>query len=159
MKVQLPLAATLLGAATAFSVGAVVNPPAAGVMICGGIGADERRALEGEAQGTNLSMEFFVAHRRAYVAGVDVALTPLDGPQAGRRMDFNADGPLCFVKVAPGRYRVDAELNGVTRSASTTIPQQSARPVRVALAFPAAAVRGDLETQPTPEEREEARTP
>jgi hypothetical protein len=159
MKIQLPLVALMLGAATAFSVGAVMNPAPAGAMVCGGIGSDERRALEEQARGTNLSLEFFVANHRAYVAGVDVALTPLDGPQAGRRIDIAADGPLCFVKVAPGRYRIEGELNGVTRSARTTVPEHPNHPVRIALAFPASAVRGDLETQPTPEEREEARTP
>src|SRR5690349_5017739 len=85
MKIQLPLAALMLGAATAFSVAATVNPPPAGVVVCGGIGSDERRELEEQARGTNLSMEFFVANHRAYVAGVDVALTPLDGAGAGRR--------------------------------------------------------------------------
>jgi hypothetical protein len=159
MKVQLPLAALMLGAATAFSVAATVNPPLAGAIVCGGIGSDERRALEEETRGTNLSMEFFVANRRAYVAGVEVAITPLDGAEAGRRIDVTADGPLCFVKVAPGRYRIDAELNGFTRSARTTVPDRPAHQAHVALAFPAAAVRGDLDTQPTPEEREEARTP
>lgn len=159
MKVQLPLVALMLGAATAFSVGAVVNPAPAGAMVCGGVGADERRSLEEQARGTNLSMEFFVANRRAYVAGVDVAVTPLDGAQAGRKIDMTADGPLCFVKLAPGRYRIDGELNGVTRSARTTVPEHPNHPVRVALAFPASAVRGDLDTQPTPEEREEAKRP
>jgi len=93
------------------------------------------------------------------VADVDFAITPLDGPAAGRPVDGTADGPLCFVRLAPGRYRIDAELNGVRRSARATVPEHALRPVRVALAFPEEAARGDLETRPTPEEREEARKP
>lgn len=156
MKVQLPLAALLMGAAATFSVSAVTAP---GAVVCGGIGSGERAALEEEARGTNLALEFFIANRGDYVADVDFAITPLDGPAAGRPVDGMADGPLCFVRLAPGRYRIDAELNGVRRSARATVPEHALRPVRVALAFPEEAARGDLETRPTPEEREEARKP
>jgi len=159
MKIQLPLAALLVGAAAAFSVSAVTRPGAPGAVVCGGIGSGERAALAEEARGTNLALEFFIAHRGDYVADVDFAITPLDGPAAGRPVDGTADGPLCFVRLAPGRYRIDAELNGVRRSARATVPEHALRPVRVALAFPEEAARGDLETRPTPEEREEARKP
>lgn len=159
MKVQLPLVALLLGAAAAFSVSAVTSPAPAGAIVCGGIGAGERAALAEQARGANLALEFFVANRGDYVADVDLAITPLDGPAAGRPVDAAADGPLCYVKLAPGRYRIDAEFNGVRRSARVTVPEHARRTIRVALAFPEEAARGDLETRPTPEEREEARKP
>lgn len=159
MNVELPLAALILGAAAAFSVGAVTNPPPAGAIVCGGIGAGERTRLAEQAHGANLALEFFVAQRGDYVADVDFSITPLDGPAAGRPTGAVADGPLCFVKAAPGRYRIDATWNGVERSARATVPRNSQRPVRVAVAFPERAARGDLDTRPTPEEREEARTP
>lgn len=159
MKVQLPLVAVLLGAAATLSVRAVVVPTPAGGFVCGGIGADERRSLAEESRGTNLAIEFFVANRGDDVADVNLALTPLDGPAAGHRIDVDAAGPLCFVRVAPGRYRIDADFNGVTRSARATIPEHPTHPVRVAIAFPQQAVRGDLDTRPTPEEREEAKSP
>jgi len=159
MKVQLPLVAVLLGAAATFSVRAVVTPAPAGELVCGGIGGDERRELAEESRGTNLALEFFVARSGDYVTGVNVALTPLDGPAAGQSIDVAAAGPLCFVKVAPGRYRIDADFNGITRSARASIPENPTHPVRVAIAFPQQAARGDIDTRPTPEEREEAKSP
>ena len=84
---------------------------------------------------------------------------PLEGRGHGAPLQATADGPLCFTKLAPGRYRIEAELDGVTRTAGVTIPRQARHPVHVALAFPATAARGDLELRPTPQEREEARTP
>jgi hypothetical protein len=159
VKVQLPLAALIVGAAATFSVSAVTGPAVPGAVVCGGIGSGERAALEEQARGTNLALEFFIARRGDYLADVDFALTPLDARGEGRPMDAVADGPLCYVKVPPGRYRIDAEFNGVRRSARATVPEHPLRPVRVALAFPEEAARGDLETRPTPEEREEARQP
>jgi hypothetical protein len=159
MRFQLPLAALLVGAAATFSVSAVTGPAVPGAVVCGGIGSGERAALAEETRGTNLALEFFIARRGDYVTDVDFAITPLDGPAAGRPVDTVTGGPLCYVKLAPGRYRIDAEFNGVRRSARATVPEHALRPVRVALAFPEEAARGDLETRPTPEEREEARQP
>lgn len=159
MRFQLPLAALLVGAAATFSVSAVTGAAVPGAVVCGGIGSGERAALAEETRGTNLALEFFIAQRGDYVTDVDFAITPLDGPAAGRPVDTVTGGPLCYVKLAPGRYRIDAEFNGVRRSARATVPEHALRPVRVALAFPEEAARGDLETRPTPEEREEARKP
>ncbi len=159
MNLQLPLTAVIVAAAATFSVHAMMRSGKTGAFVCGGVGADARRELAQETRGANLALEFFVARRGNYVSGVHFSLTRLDGPAAGQSVEVTADGPLCFVKVAPGRYRVDADLDGVKRSARTTIPGEVSRPVRVAVAFPEAAVRGDLDIRPTPEEREEARTP
>ena len=155
MNVQLPLIVLMLAAAGTYSVSGVSGAP--GAFVCGGVGSDERRELAQEARGANLALEFFVAGRGDYVTDVDVELTPVDGGTAA--LEVTADGPICYVKLPPGRYRVQASFNGVTRSARATLPARASRPVRIALAFPEAAAHGDLETRPTPEEREEARTP
>jgi hypothetical protein len=157
MKAQ--LLALLLGAAAAFPVPAATRPAVTGAIVCGGIGSGERAALAERTRGSSLALEFFIANRGDYVADVGFRITPLDGPAAGRPVDGVADGPLCYVKAEAGRYRIDAAFNGVHRSARATVPQDTHRPIRVALAFPEDAARGDLETRPTPEEREEARTP
>jgi len=156
MKVPLAFTAVILAAGTAFSVRALGEP---GALVCGGIGADERAALAENARGANLALELFVAKRGDYVAGTHLEITPLDGAGRGRPIDAIADGPLCYMKLAPGRYRVEGELNGITRSARAIVPEHARHPVRVALAFPEDAVRGGLGPEPTPQEREEARTP
>lgn len=156
MKMQLPLTVAILGAAAAFSVRALGEP---GALVCGGIGADERAALSEEARGANVALELFVARHGDYLGGAALSIVPLEGRAHGAAMHAEADGPLCYMRLAPGRYRIDAELDGVTRSARVTVPAQARHPVRVALAFPAGVARGDLDIRPTPQEREEARTP
>jgi hypothetical protein len=133
--------------------------PAAGVVACGGIGADQRRVLAQESSGANLALEFFVAGHGDFVSGVDVSVKRLDRGGAEDALHVSADGPLCYARLAPGRYEIDATLNGALRSARATVPGTATRPVHVAIAFPEEAVRGDLDIRPTPEEKQEARTP
>jgi hypothetical protein len=133
--------------------------PATGTFACGGIGADQRRALAERAEGANLALEFFVAGHGDFVSGADVALVPLDAAAGSDVLHVTADGPICYGRVPPGHYRVEASLNGARRSAQATVPVGTSTPVRVAIAFPAAAAPGDLDLRPTPEEKQEARTP
>ena len=156
MKVQLPVTLALLAAAAAFSVRALGEP---GTLVCGGIGADERARLSADTRGANVALELFVARHGDYLGGAALAIVPLEGRAHGAALRATADGPLCYMRLAPGRYRIEAELDGVTRSARVTVPERAPDPVRVALAFPATAARGDLDIRPTPQEREEARTP
>jgi hypothetical protein len=157
MKVQVPISVAILAAAAAFPVLAAATKP--GTLVCGGIGADERAELSRHAHGANVALELFVARHGDYVAGADLAIVPLEGRAHGEAVRATADGPLCYMRLAPGRYRIEAELDGVMRSARVTVPEHAHRPVRVALAFPATAARGDLDIRPTPQEREEARRP
>ncbi len=159
MKAHAPVVAMMLAAVATLSAQAVSEAANAGVLLCGGVGSGERDALAAQARGANLQLEFFIARRGNYVADVDVTLTPLDGARDAHPVRVNADGPLCYIGVKPGRYRVDAEFNGVTRSARATVPAEPARPVRVAIAFPESAAHGDLDIRPTPEEKQEAKTP
>lgn len=133
--------------------------PATGTFMCGGIGADQRRALAESSDGANLALEFFVAGRGDFVSGADVSLVPLGATAGSGALHVAADGPICYGRVPPGRYRVEASLNGATRTAQATVPAGTSAPVRVAIAFPEAAAPGDLHLRPTPEEKQEARTP
>lgn len=146
----------ILAAAAAFPMRAQGEP---GAMLCGGIGAGERAALEREARGADLRIEMFIARRGDYVAGANVSVTPLDGAARGRSLRETADGPLCYMKLPPGRYEIQGEFNGITRSARAVVPGHARHPVRVALAFPEETARGGLGPEPTPQEREEAKTP
>jgi hypothetical protein len=125
-------------------------------LVCGGIGSDEREAMEAKAPSANLSLEMFIAPGGEYVADVDVTLQPLGGERAP--LAVHTEGPICLLHVPPGRYRIEATFSGVTRSAQTTVPAGATRPVRVALAFPKSV--GDRQTDAaSPEERQQAAKP
>ena len=120
---------------------------------CGGVGSDARRALAANAVGANLSLEMFVAGGGEYLADVDVAIVPAD--PRGVALRTRAEGPLCYARVPPGRYRVEATFEGVTRSAIATVPGAASRPVHVTLAFPKSV--GDRQTDAaSPEEKAQA---
>jgi hypothetical protein len=119
-------------------------------LACGGVGSDERHAMEAQAQRSNLALEIFVTPGGEYLADVDVTLR---GP--GDALSLHTEGPICYVRVAPGRYRVEARFEGITRSAEVTVPASTSRPVRVALAFPKSV--GDRQNDAaSPEEKAQA---
>ena len=128
---------------------------AGGIAVCGGVGADERRAMENDMPDANLRLELFVAPGGEYVAGVDLKVQPLSG--AATALSITTDGPICSLKLAPGRYRIEATLQGVTRSALATVPANTRSPARVAIAFP--KIVGDQgHDVPSPEEKAQERT-
>jgi len=127
----------------------------AAAMMCGGVGSDSRRAIEGSQ--ANVELEMFVAPRGAYVANVGVTVTPLKSKEP--ILEGTANGPLCLLQLEPGRYRVEATYNGATRSATAVVPARAARPAKVALAFPRAVATGDLETPASPAEKMQAKQP
>jgi len=120
----------------------------AGAVTCGGIGSDARAEMESAASDANLELEFFAGRRGAYIADVDVTLTPMDG---GDAFSTTADGPICFAHLAPGRYRVEASYKGATRLASATVGK--AGRAHVALGFPESVAEPD----PGPVSAEEKR--
>lgn len=119
---------------------------------CGGVGSDEREKLEAYARDANLSLEMFISPGGEYVADVDVMLQPLG---AGPQIAVRTEGPICYMHVPPGRYRIEATFSGVTRSAQANVPANPGRPARVAIAFPKSV--GDRETDnASPEEKLQA---
>jgi hypothetical protein len=124
-----------------------------GAYACGGVGSDARRSLAENAAGSNLSLEIFVAPGGEYLADVDVALIP--DRAKGEALRLRTEGPLCYLRVPPGRYRVEATFEGVTRSATANVPATSSKPVHVSLAFPKSV--GDRQTDAaSPEEKAQA---
>lgn len=106
-----------------------------GSLICGGVGSDERRAMAGEAEGANLLLENLTAGG-AYVADVDVVLTPERPGAPG--FAFRAEGPLCYLQVPPGTYRVEAIHEGKRRTARAEVAESPVKPKHITLAFPEA---------------------
>ena len=124
-----------------------------GAYACGGVGSDARRELAANAAGSNLSLEIFVAQGGEYLADVEVVLIPAGGK--GEALRLRTEGPLCYLRVPPGRYRVEATFEGVTRSAIANVAAAPSRPVHVALPFPKSV--GDRQTDAaSPEEKAQA---
>jgi hypothetical protein len=129
----------------------------AAALVCGGVGSDERREISSAAQGANLELEFFIANRGNYVADVDVKLTP--AAKGTGSLTVRTEGPICYLQVPPGRYRVAASFNGATKVSTATVPAAARRPVRLAMSFPETAAEGGPDIKPTPEEKAQARQP
>jgi hypothetical protein len=116
---------------------------------CGGVGSDERDALARYAASANLTLELFVEKGGEYIADAQVTLRAASGAPYTLR----AEGPICYLQVPPGRYRVEATFKGVTRGADATVAASGKR--RVAIAFPKSV--GDRETDTaSPEEKAQA---
>jgi len=119
---------------------------------CGGVGSDERRALDamrGEAQ---LELLLVTAGRGGYTSGAHVAIASAKG---GTAATFDADGPTCLVQAPAGAYRIEATLNGTTRNATAHAPARG-KPARVVMSFPDEP--GD-DIRASEEEKREAATP
>ena len=146
---------TFVAMATAFACVAAQAAPLGkdGAYACGGVGSDARRELAANAAGANLSLEMFVAQGGEYLANVDVALIPAEA--RGEPLRLRAEGPLCYLRIPPGRYRVEATFEGVSRSATANVPASAGKPAHVALAFPKSV--GDRQTDAaSPEEKAQA---
>ncbi|NRR30659.1 carboxypeptidase regulatory-like domain-containing protein [Oxalobacteraceae bacterium] len=77
--------------------------------LSGGVGDDERQAMQALRQDYNLLLTFATKGSGEYL--VDVAVTIRD--QSGMAVaSFVSQGPLCQVRLAPGSYRVQATVHG-----------------------------------------------
>jgi hypothetical protein len=99
---------------------------------CGGVGADARQAMQSLEPQSNLRLVFVTARRGGYLA--DATLRIDDGKDEVLRAE--SVGPVCLLRLLPGRYRVRAERGGVLRESRVTIGAQAGRPATVAMAFP-----------------------
>jgi len=123
--VSRPLAAILL-----LSLSTVLTPAFAGesdlpavktqgnvTFLSGGIGSDETAAIKAAAPGYALTLQFS-STTGAFLASVTVKITDAGGKVV---LDTTAEGPFLLVKLAPGRYTVDAMLDGIDRGTEVTI--------------------------------------
>ncbi|HET9652278.1 MAG TPA: hypothetical protein VFP36_08805, partial [Usitatibacter sp.] len=84
---------------------------------CGGVSAEERRALPSQVPDANLELLFVSGTRGAYAAGAQWRV--LD--RANEPIAYGtSDGPQCFMRVPAGPVRVEARLGGETRTAKAT---------------------------------------
>ena len=117
-----PAAALVLAAvaaSSAFGQSASEMNPDVGFHISGGIGEEGRAAMRAERKAYNLHLAFAQAGSGEYLSGVTVNIQP-----AGRKEalgPFEDTGPLLYVKLKPGHYRIQATYQGVTQTQSVDV--------------------------------------
>ena len=120
---------------------------------CGGVGADERRALARLGGEAGLELVMVTAKRGGYVAGAEVTLRGTTSK--GAQLSGVADGPICLFKLPPGTYKIQALLDGTRREASAVV-KAGGKPTRVVMAFPEKGWDG---IRASAEEKRQARAP
>lgn len=85
--------------------------------LSGGIGSDETAAIKAASKDYPLTLQFS-ASTGAFLASVVVKITDATGRVV---LDTTAEGPYLLVNLAPGRYTVDAMLDGISRGTEVTI--------------------------------------
>ena len=97
--------------------------------VCGGVGAEERDALQALRRPGQLELLFASEKRGAYLSAIDVEVAGPGG--AGAR--FRSDGPMCLVEAPPGAWKVRARVGAAERSRDVKLTSRGAR---ATLTFP-----------------------
>jgi len=74
----------------------------------GGVGSDEREAIEERAKGYNLKL-IFAEKRGAFVSGVTVTIANAKGVEIAA---LKTEGPWFYIQLPPGDYSIKARLKG-----------------------------------------------
>lgn len=127
MTTRIPLVATLLigisalaalpRAATADDLG-TVNSASTMPYLNGGVGKEEQAAMRHRANAFPLRMTFSEHRDGAFVVAVPVTIADAQGK---RVFNLPSAGPMLYVKLPDGKYRVSARLGGVTESQDITL--------------------------------------
>lgn len=88
----------------------------------GGIGDDEQVQMRGDARKWPLRMTFSEGDAGAYVADAEVKITGKGGKTV---FTLSGAGPLTYVKLSPGEYRVVVTHGGKSLSRSTRVGRKS----------------------------------
>ncbi|WP_445370808.1 carboxypeptidase regulatory-like domain-containing protein [Methylomonas sp. HW2-6] len=86
--------------------------------ISGGVGIEERAALNNVRTDYNLSLLFSSQDSGEYFSGVSVRISDGNGRIV---LDTVSAGPILFAKLKPGRYRVSADHEGQTIRKSVAV--------------------------------------
>lgn len=108
--------------------------------LTGGIGTDESEAIAQEARAWPLVLELAQngPTRAAYIS--DVSVTIKDG--SGKIiLDTTTEGPFLLVRLAPGRYSLDASYEAKTLHRDVSIGEGGSS--RIVLLWPAPGKEGD----------------
>ena len=86
----------------------------------GGVGSDERDALEERAKGYNVKL-VFAEKRGTFVSGVSLQITTAKGAEIAA---LKVEGPWFYIQLPPGDYSIKARLRGeIKEIKSMTVPK------------------------------------
>lgn len=86
--------------------------------VSGGVGGDERSAMQAIRAGYNLSLLFSVQGSGEYLSDVKVSVTDAKG---NTLLETVSDGPMLLASLKPGHYNVTAELDGQVAHKKATV--------------------------------------
>jgi hypothetical protein len=86
--------------------------------VSGGVGGDERSAMQALRADYNLSLLFSVQGTGEYLSEVKVGVTDKNG---NTFLDTVSDGPMLLASLKPGHYTVTAEVDGQVIHKKATI--------------------------------------
>lgn len=121
------LGAALCGMASAQAVGVPPMQKIDGIeTMSGGIGDGEATAIQSEARHWPLTLEFAIRDnaRSDYAADVDVVVRDAKGHTV---LKTTSDGPFLLARLDPGRYTVQASLDGKTLQQKIMVGHRPAR--------------------------------
>lgn len=98
----------------------VIKPQIQGdvTFISGGVGGDERTAMQAMRAGYSLSLLFSAQGSGEYLSDVKVGITDTKG---NTLLETVSDGPMLLVSLKPGRYTVTAEVDGQIAQKKATV--------------------------------------
>lgn len=104
----------------AFAEAPLIKPQTQGEVsfVSGGVGGDERAAMQAMRADYNLSLLFSVAGTGEYLSDVKVSIKDANG---NNFLDTVSDGPMLFARLKAGRYLVSADNNGQVIHKTATV--------------------------------------
>lgn len=98
----------------------LVKPQTQGdvTFVSGGVGGDERSAMQAIRADYNLSLLFSVQGSGEYLSDVKVSITDSKG---NTFLETVADGPMLLASLKPGHYTVTTELDGQVAHKKATV--------------------------------------
>ena len=106
-------------AAAAFAQPPEVQEHGGARYVSGGVGQEERAALEAMRGEFNLRVTFAAQRSGGYLADVGVSLEDSKGREVFRTV---AQGPWLYARLAPGRYRLTATYSGRRETRQVAVP-------------------------------------
>ena len=79
---------------------------------CSGAGQEDREQLKAQRAKASAELQFTGA-QGVYLSDVGVTVR---GGSLSSPSNWTSEGPMCLLKLAPGKYEVDAAYHGVTKT-------------------------------------------